>query len=70
MPQDDNGGRQVNEPLKVFRVIFITHDPAAKVEQPGEQLLAVPFLRGHFPFTIAENDRRLVARHDVLELRK
>ena len=39
------------------------------VEQPGEQLRAAPVGGGHVPLAVAEDDRRLVARDQVLELR-
>ena len=40
------------------------------VEQPSEQLLASPILARHVPLAVAEDDRRLVARHHVLKLRE
>src|SRR5438105_9752545 len=42
MPQQDDRRGQMNEALKVFRVIFIAHYQAAKIKQPGEQSLNLP----------------------------
>ena len=38
------------------------------VVEPGEQLLALPVLGRHVPLAVGEDDRRLVAGDDVLEL--
>ena len=40
------------------------------VEQPCQQLFALPVLGGHVPFAVAEDDGRLIAGHHVLELRE
>ena len=39
------------------------------VEQPGQQLLALPVGGRQVPLAVAEDDRRLVAGDHVLELR-
>src|SRR5664279_6189688 len=38
------------------------------IKEPGEQLLALPIFGGHFPLAVAEDNRRLVAGDDILEL--
>ena len=42
MAQEDDHGTEVNEALKVFRMIFIANDQATEVKQPSEQSLDLP----------------------------
>ena len=47
---------------------FILH--RGFVEQPRQEFRAVPLRGRQFPFPVAEDDRWLIARHHVLELRR
>src|SRR5437016_12913672 len=40
------------------------------IEKPCEQFGRMPVGRGHLPLAVAEDDRRLVARDQVFELRE
>src|SRR5437762_9955410 len=42
MPQKNNRRAQMDEALKVFRVIFITDHQPAKVKQPGKEAFDLP----------------------------
>lgn len=42
MPQEDDGGGQMQKLLKVLGMVFVAHDQAAEVEQPGKEPLDLP----------------------------
>src|ERR1700693_1149252 len=49
----------VNNDLIFYRRLIV---------KPSQQFGAAPLIRGHLPLAIAEDDRRLVPGHHILEL--
>src|SRR5579883_466105 len=76
MPQEYDCRRQMYKALKVFRMIFVAHDQAAKVEQPGKETLdfvsphvaaqRASVLGGHAPVDfIGRNQLGAVLLHEL-----